>query len=606
MIISPQKKTDQVKKTDSQSAEIPAPKKPTPRKKWVFGLVAGGLLIIPGSIYGIYQHNKPKTDDLEKLTVRVEAQNITLKINSSGSVQPVQRVNLSPKNSGRIAELYVEQGDRVQEGQVIARMESRDIEAQLQQAQARLANAQARLDKAKAGTRPEQIAQASARLTQFQAKLDQLRAGSRVEEVTQAQARLAQVEANLAQLRAGNRSEEIAQAEAKLRQAQTRFDDAKMGTLNDEIAQAQSQLKSAEAEAKLTAQRLERNKELITQGAISQDQFDELSKANLTANAKVEEAQRRVQQLQQNQRSQIAQLEQGVEQEKQNVKQIKTGTRAEAITKAEAEVAEAKGKLTQVLNGSRPEEIQDMEAQVREAKSKLDELVNGSRPEEIAQAEADVAEASAQVRYNQVLLEDTKVRAPFGGIITQRYAIQGAFVTPATSASSADSATSTSIVALAKDLEVLAKLPEADISRIKPGQDVEIVADSYPDQVFKGKVKLIAPEAVKEKDVTLFQVRIKVETGKDKLQSGMNVDLRFLGNKLKDALVLPTVAIVTNKGKPGVLIPDEKNRPKFNPVITGSNIGKKIQVLEGVKAGDRVFIELPEGQTIDKILKNTK
>jgi len=606
MIISPQKKTDKVNKTDSQSAEIPAPKKPTPRKKWVFGLVAGGLLIIPGSIYAIYQHNKPKADAIDKLIVRVEAQNLTLKINSSGTVQPVQRVNLSPKNSGRIAELYVEQGDRVKEGQVIARMESRDIEAQLQQAQARLASAQARLDKAKAGTRPEQITQASARLTQFQAKLDQLRAGSRVEEVTQAQARLAQVEANLAQLRAGNRSEEIAQAEAKLRQAQTRFDDAKMGTLNDEIAQAQSQQKSAQAEAQLTAQRLERNKELIAQGAISQDQFDELSKANLTAEAKVEEAQRRVQQLQQNQRSQIAQLEQGVEQEKQNFKQIKTGTRVEAITKAEAEVAEAKGKLTQVLNGSRPEEILDMEAQVREAKSKLDELVNGSRPEEIAQAEADVAEAQGQVRYNQVLLDDTKVRAPFGGIITQRYAIQGAFVTPATSASSADSATSTSIVALAKDLEALAKLPESDISQIKPGQEVEIIADAYPDQVFKGKVKLIAPEAVKEKDVTLFQVRINVETGKDKLQSGMNVDLRFLGNKLKNALMLPTVAIVTNKGKSGVLIPDEKNQPKFNPVITGSNIGKKIQILEGVKAGDRVFIELPEGQTLDKIIKNTK
>jgi HlyD family secretion protein len=42
-------------------------------------------------------------------------------------------------------------------------------------------------------------------------------------------------------------------------------------------------------------------------------------------------------------------------------------------------------------------------------------------------------------------------------------------------------------------------------------------------------VQLIAPEAVKEQDVTLFQARIEISTGKEKLQSGMNVDLKFVG-----------------------------------------------------------------------------
>jgi len=205
-----------------------------------------------------------------------------------------------------------------------------------------------------------------------------------------------------------------------------------------------------------------------------------------------------------------------------------------------------------------------------------------------------------------VQLEDTKIRAPFAGVITQRYAIQGAFVTPATSASDATSATSTSIVALARDVEVLAKVPEADISQIKPGQVVEIVADAYPDKVFKGRVKLIAPEAVKERDVTLFQVRVAIDTGKDLLQSGMNVDLRFVGQKLSNALVVPTVAIVTNKGQTGVLIPDEKKQPKFQPVTIGSTIGNKIQILEGAKAGDRVFIELPPGKKLEDIIKNQK
>jgi HlyD family secretion protein len=233
-------------------------------------------------------------------------------------------------------------------------------------------------------------------------------------------------------------------------------------------------------------------------------------------------------------------------------------------------------------------------------------MVNGTRPEEIASAKADVAEIKAQVRYYEVQLEDTKIRAPFAGIITQRYALQGAFVTPTTSASATDTGSSTSIVALAQDLEVLAKVTESDIGQIKPGQTVEIVADAYPDKVFSGRVKLIAPEAVKDRDVTLFEVRVAIDKGKDLLQSGMNVDLKFLGEKLNNALVLPTVAIVTSKGQTGVLIPDEKNQPKFQLVTIGSTIGNKIQILEGLKAGDRVFLELPEGKNLDDIIKNRK
>ncbi|HBK98479.1 MAG TPA: efflux transporter periplasmic adaptor subunit, partial [Microcoleaceae bacterium UBA10368] len=318
------------------------------------------------------------------------------------------------------------------------------------------------------------------------------------------------------------------------------------------------------------------------------------------------ESERRLQQLQENRLSQIQQLQAAVEVESQGLKQLQNGTRSEEIAKSEAEVAEAKSKLAQVENGNRPEEIAKAEAAVAEAKSQLAVQVNGSRPEEIAQAKADLAEAQAQVHYQEVQLEDTKIRAPFAGVITQRYAIQGAFVTPATSASDATSATSTSIVALARDVEVLAKVPEADISQIKPGQVVEIVADAYPDKVFKGRVKLIAPEAVKERDVTLFQVRVAIDTGKDLLQSGMNVDLRFVGQKLSNALVVPTVAIVTNKGQTGVLIPDEKKQPKFQPVTIGSTIGNKIQILEGAKAGDRVFIELPQGKKLEDIIKNQK
>ena len=622
MIVSRKKETAQVKVEDTQTADTKAtetkivdhktaqkqsPKKPAPKmRRWAIGLAAAGLLAVPTTIYIAKSRSQPKVDAIAAMTVPVEAQNLTVRITSSGTVQPVQRVNLSPKGSGRIAELFVEQGDKVEAGQIVARMESRDVEAQLAQAKAREASVRAKLAKIEAGNRSEDIASARARLDQAEASLAQVQAGSRVEEVAGARARLQQTQANLQQLQAGNRVEEVNQGRARLAQAQARLADTQTGSVKQEIAQAQTQIESSKAQAELTAQRVERNRPLVQEGALAQDKLDELIKENRTAQAKLTESQKRLQQLQESRKSQIKQLQAAAQVEQQALKQLQNGTRSEGIAKAEAEVAEAKSKLAQLENGNRPEEIAKSEAAVAEAKSQLAVQENGARPEEITAAKADLTEAQAQVRFQEVQLEDTKVRAPFAGVITQRYAIEGAFVTPATSASEATSATSTSIVALARDVEVLAKVPEADISQIKPGQIVEIVADAYPDKVFKGRVKLIAPEAVKERDVTLFQVRVALDTGKDFLQSGMNVDLRFVGQKLSNALVVPTVAIVTNKGQTGVLVPDEKQQPKFQAVTVGSTIGNKIQILEGAKAGDRVFIELPQGKKLEDIIKNQK
>ncbi|BAY64133.1 secretion protein HlyD [Calothrix brevissima NIES-22] len=465
--------------------------------RWLIGLVTAGALVVGSTTtYNLVNQGNNK-QDISELTVPVETQSVTLRIAASGKVVPVQSVNISPKNPGVLGELYVEQGDRVKQGQVIARMDVGEIQAQILQYQANIAQAQAQLDEARAGSRPQEIAQAKARL--------------------------AQVEAQLASALAGNRAQEI--------------------------GQAQAQVESAQAQVNLTQARVERYRELTRQGATSQDQLDQYISENSRAKASLQEAQKRLSLLQ---------------------------------------------------SGTRSEEIDAKEAAVTEARAALVLLQNGSRPEEIAQRQAAVKAAQAQLKAAQVRLADTVIRAPFDGIVTQKYANVGSFVTPTTSASSSASATSSSIVAVARGLEVLAQVPEADIGRIKPGQQVEIVADAYPDQIFKGNVRLIAPEAVVEQGVTSFQVRVALDTGLDKLRSGLNVDLTFIGDRVNNALVLPTVAIVTEKGQTGVLVPDENNKPQFRQVTVGAQIKDQIQVLEGVKNGDRIFVNPPKDYKIEK------
>ncbi|MDZ7993404.1 MAG: efflux RND transporter periplasmic adaptor subunit [Nostoc sp. EfeVER01] len=477
--------------------EIPVIGKVKYPLRWLMGLMAGSALVV-GTIttYTLVNQGTNK-EDIAQLTVPVAAQNVTLRITASGKVVPVQSVNISPKNPGVLSQLYVEQGDRIQQGQILARMDSAGIEAQRSQYRANLAQSQAQLAQAVAGSRPQEIAQAKARLAQAQAQL--------------------------AAAKAGNRPQEI--------------------------AQSQSQVDAAQARVNYTSEQVKRYQYLYKEGAERKQLLDQAISDDKSARASLEEAKKR---------------------------------------------------LSLVQSGSRTEEIDQRQAAVNEARAALVLLEDGTRSEEIVQRQAAVASAEAQLKGVQVQLEDTIIRAPLSGIVTQKYAEPGAFVTPTTSASTSASATSSSIVAVARGLEILAQVPEADLGRIKQGQQVEIVADAYPDQVFKGHVRLIAPEAVVEQGVTSFQVRVALDTGIDQLRSGLNVDLTFLGDRVNNALVLPTVSIVTEKGKTGVLVPDAKNKPQFREVTVGAQIQDQTQILGGVKEGDRIFVNPPKDYKIEK------
>ncbi len=418
------------------------------------------LLVTAGVIGVGLWRSRLSTYDIEAFTTTATVQPLTVRITASGNVRPVQTVNLSPQNAGIVAELYVEQGDRVEPGQLIARMKSTDIAAQLEQNRAAVAEAEASLVEVRRGSRPEEIAQATAA---------------------------------------------VDTAQAQVRDAQARLD--------------------------LATSELNRNQQLFERGAISQTELDTAQREQRSAQAGVEQAQSRV----------------------------------------------------------------------TEAQRRVDDLQNLPEAEAVDQAEARLAQTRAQLQGTQVRLAENDIRAPFGGIITQKFASVGAFVTPTTTASEASSASSTAIVALAQDLEVLAEVPEADIGLIQLGQAVEVVADAFPEQTYRGQVKLVAPEAIERQNVTLFQVRIALLDGKESLRSNMNVNVAFIGDQVADALVVPTVAVVTQAGETGVLVPGDRQEIIFQPVTLGPQVGNQIQIVNGIQAGDRVFVDLPPGKSLDSI-----
>lgn len=426
--------------------------------KWLVGLLILGLLA-SGGYLGVQHFTGSQRQERQRRmqTAAAERTNLPVTIAANGNVQPERLINLSPKTSGVLKQLLVKEGDRVQQGQILAYMDDSNLRGQLTQAKGQLANAQA----------------------------------------------------NLRLVLAGNRPEDIAKAEASVQQNQAT------------LVQAQSRLDLAKA-------RVKRLQSPVQQGAVSRDTLDEALTEERNA--------------------------------KDNLEQVK------------ASVAVAKEELTKQKKGSRPQEIE--------------------------QAQAQVMSAQGHLQTVQSQLNDTMIRAPFTGVVTRKYADPGAFVTPTTAGSSVSSATSSSILALASQNQITAKVAETNISQIKLGQSVTIQADAYPGKTFTGKVTQIAAQSTVEQNVTNFEVKASVSDAQNLLRAGMNVNVEFNVGRLDNTLVIPTVAIVRQDNTSGVMVltqAKDKNTPQFRPITTGVSVGNKTVVRSGLSEGERVLLNFPPG-----------
>ena len=212
---------------------------------------------------------------------------------------------------------------------------------------------------------------------------------------------------------------------------------------------------------------------------------------------------------------------------------------------------------------------------------------------EMLARQAGLVAARERVEQLEQESRERTIRAPFAGTITARYAEPGSFVTPTTAASATAGATSASIVELSQGLEVSARVPESDIGRIVPGQKAEIRVDAFPDERFLATVSEIAPRAAKENNVTSFEVKLNFDNPPNKLRIGMTADIDFQTRRSAAKILVPTVAITMEDGKQGVLLVDENQQPRFQPVELGNSSGDQTAILNGLESGTRVFIDLP-------------
>ena len=121
-------------------------------------------------------------------TAVVERGTLRASVDATGSVAPETRLELSFKSAGRVAEIMVEEGDQVEAGEALARLETADLEQVLIQAQASLAISEAELAQTEAGASAEDLASARAELESALANYEEVKAGPSQEDITVAKA----------------------------------------------------------------------------------------------------------------------------------------------------------------------------------------------------------------------------------------------------------------------------------------------------------------------------------------------------------------------------------------------------------------------------------
>jgi len=186
----------------------------------------------------------------------------------------------------------------------------------------------------------------------------------------------------------------------------------------------------------------------------------------------------------------------------------------------------------------------------------------------------------ALVESPELLGKQLEVKAPIDGVIIERKATTGELV---------DKAKEIYTISDPTQLWAIAEVKERDIAAVKVGQDATFAALAYPDEKFHGKVTLIGNQV--ESGSRTIEVRIGVDNAEGRLKPGMFADVEIVTTILDNVLLIPDSALQTDGDDQIVFVALDGNKFEKRTVKLGLEQSGRVQILEGVKAGENIVTE---------------
>ncbi len=394
-------------------------------------------VVIVVAAVGIYLATHPAA--WQQVTAQMElGEPETEGLTASGFIE-AEEVSIAPELGGRAAELLVDEGDEVEAGQVLVRLDGRLLDARIEVAQAALEVAEAQLAQVLAGARPEQIRQAEAQLAQAEAARDG--AYQAWQDASAIRENPQELDASIVRARA-----QVAATKAELDQAVAMKDAAEIAYQN--FGEAREELEEAERKLREIPEPLRpRLPVLPLDFHLIPNSYWKAWVGVNSAGAAYDGA--------------VAALNDLYEM-RNNPHELD----------AQVDAAEA--------------EYQAARASVEKARAHLDALRAGATQEEIAAAEAQVEQARAALNTLLVQRDKLTLSAPVGGLVLERVVREGELAAPGAR-----------LIVLG-DLDqvtLTVYVPENKLGQVHVGQQVEVSVDSFPGRTFAGTVVAIADEA---------------------------------------------------------------------------------------------------------------
>ncbi len=471
-----------------------------------------------------------------QMTVSVETATVTSgdiasKIDATGPISARAEVEVYPKQTGELVELLVDEGDRVKEGQILARIESIIFEIQLKQAKADLASAKASYDK----DSPLAAINSETAFKQAKSNLDRL------------QSVLKQAELDL-KLQEKQANVKVKRADADLRIAQARLDAAVSGARDQELDQAKVKTEDAKRD-------LERLLELHKDEMVSQDQVE------------------------------AAQLQYDIYDAQLSL--LAEGARPEDIEVLKAQVETAKASLESAENDRmlidiKSSSLDAAKAQFDSAQASFEQATAAKDAstweKDLIKAQAAVQRADASLEMAQKRLDDSTIKAPIEGIIAQKSLDKGDTASPARSF----------VTIVDMDVvEALAKVPERDLINVKLGDQAIVRPDAYPGREFSGIVTNISP--VIDRSDQKFTIEVEVANPEHELKPGMFARVELTVTEHKGVPLVPVEVVLKENNETFVFVIDDGKAAKKN-VVTGINDSIKTEILSGLSVGDEYIV----------------
>ncbi|MCG9126674.1 efflux RND transporter periplasmic adaptor subunit [Candidatus Poribacteria bacterium] len=440
-------------------------------------LVVAAAVVVGRMVFATKNGNKDSNAPTVQ-TATVERGDIAVTIDATGTIKPLNIVEISSKASGKILELRVDAGDYVEKDEIIAVIEKTYVEISLDQAQADLKAAEARLQQSEIDIQLQkeqsaiQIRQARESLGEAKKRLEQLKEQIRLEKI-----------ANKRGVKDAENSLKIANLRYKLLTSETVRDETKK-----------------RAEASVTQDKVSRDL-----ARKEHDRNTELYDKELISKASLEASEAQFQSAEARYKSSLEQLKL-VE---QPASEVELELAQADIKKAEFSLEVANEKIEAEESRDMDIELQQQRISQAEDSLKLAETNKKQidrKERDLESSRASLKRSQGQLDLRQIEYEDTVIKAPISGTILEKKVEEGQVITSRLSSIASSEGQTLVTMADLNTVYVVTEVDETDIGKVQIGQPVTITVEAYPDMPFDGEVLKIAPLGQVIQNITTFEV----------------------------------------------------------------------------------------------------